>query len=123
MDDAVITELVSMGYRPFPTGSRVYGTPGPDSDQDFFVLLPWKRAEELRDRSDSYTESRLEYPLAGITMSLHFGNLNLLVLTEDRQWHAWFAGTNNLKARAPVTRDEAVAEFQAQFRRFGCPED
>lgn len=118
-EDEIIGELKDLGYNPCPTGSRWYGTPTEDSDQDFFVLLDWLTAHDLRARADSSTMTSPEYPLAGITMSLRFGALNLLVLTHHNQWQAWWEGTNNLKARAPVTRDEAVAEFQSQFRKHG----
>jgi hypothetical protein len=88
----------------FLTGSRAYGTPRPDSDHDLVVLVTQEQVEALAQRADSVK-----------SVSLRFGEYNLLCCT-THQHLAWQRGTAALIARAPVTRDEAVAEFQKQFR-------
>jgi hypothetical protein len=80
----------------FLTGSRAYGTPRPDSDVDLVVCVSKDEAAKLRELSDD-PDAR----------SVRFGRLNLVICTDRKLWDAWALGTDELKARAPVTRDEA----------------
>lgn len=46
-------------------------------------------------------------------LSLRFGLLNLILLTDHRDYDLWKDGTDDLKERKPVTRDQAVRTFEA----------
>ncbi len=86
----------------FYTGSRVYGTPRPDSDVDVVI-----RASESIFDLDMLADSR-----AGSGGSLRFGNLNLIVLDDD-EFDRWYLITEQLYMRRPVTKEEAIAAFRA----------
>lgn len=83
----------------FVTGSRVYGTPTPESDIDLCVCLTVSEMNALASCSDKDPGSMPD--------SLCFGKLNLLIL-EPWKFAAWKRGTDALIARKPVTREEAV---------------
>lgn len=88
----------------FLTGSRAYGTPTPKSDWDLVVLVDHETAAKLKaefaERGASYVDS------------IRVGALNLILPTTRKRYDVWADGTQQLKARAPVTRDEAVELFQ-----------
>jgi predicted nucleotidyltransferase len=87
---------------PFVTGSRVYGTPRPDSDvdlvvvadfdDDFFVSVLWDFADD-RDGSDCG--------------SLHFEKLNLISVEPD-EYDRWKRARDRCLAEKPVTRERAI---------------
>lgn len=93
---------------PFITGSVAYGTPTDESDVDLVALTDkFTMALLLR-----YLESDWdEYAGVPNLLSLCFGRLNLLLTTEPKDYDIWRQGTEELKERAPVMRDEAVAHF------------
>jgi predicted nucleotidyltransferase len=103
----------------FLTGSRVYGTPRPDSDIDLVVLVDDVDLQKLCDMVAT-TEDRdtLGAP-GGIYYedgtSLRFGRLNLLCVTEKKHFDVWQFGTERLKEQKPVTRDFAI-EFLKKLR-------
>lgn len=86
----------------FITGSRRYGTPGQDSDIDLVVRCDDDTANMLFDLSDQ----------EGSCQTIRFGLLNLIVCTSDSTFAKWKQGTEELAAKAPVTREEAVATFK-----------
>ena len=99
---------------PVPTGSRVYGTPREDSDWDW--VMPWGKnrfdwaslyADEVKAPEEYYDSRRL-------IGTLRFGPVNIIV-PQAVYWPAWVEGTKALVARKPVTREQAVDEFQARF--------
>lgn len=92
----------------FVTGSRVYGIPKENSDIDLVVLISDEDWEHLAMASDD-ENSVNEYGTKN--KSIRFGNLNLLVTTEQKDFDVWMKGTEELKARRPVERDEAVKLF------------
>ena len=95
----------------FATGSRVYGTPREDSDFDLAVLLH-EGADEL------WKIANLDQ---GKGSSIRFGVLNLIAFTDRESFDKWRGVTEELAKRAPVTRDEAIAAFQAQgFSDYGA---
>lgn len=109
-----------------PTGSRVYGSPGPDSDWDWVILLPYL-PHRLRSAADTCRESDEEYRgVKGIDAALRFGPVNLLVVTTRDQFFAWEEGTRLLCAErekfGPVRRERAVEVFQAKFAFEGLDE-
>jgi len=83
----------------FVTGSYAYGKPGKASDIDLVVPIDEESLELLKqtinpDNSDS-------------------PSLNLIWVTDPAAHKVLQAGTRALKKRAPVTRDEACAVFDA----------
>lgn len=84
----------------FLTGSQVYGTPTPESDVDLCVQMSWADMNALTRFADSISGS--------LPDAQKFGKLNLLIL-EDWKFRAWKRGTEDLVARKPVTREEAIA--------------
>lgn len=88
----------------FVTGSRVYGTPRPDSDIDLCVTgISELDYHLLRENADDHKGSG--------DGSLVFGRLNLILL-DAAEFEVWREATNELAARKPVTREEAVREFK-----------
>lgn len=49
--------------------------------------------------------------------SFKIGQLNLIVVTNQRDFDTWMEGAKFLKASAPVTRDEAIAHFRLLRKR------
>lgn len=94
----------------FLTGSRVYGTPRPDSDWDLCILPDQRTADMLEMLRDEET---------GI---IRFGVMNLIVLRDRETFDLWRQGTDELFAMRPVTRDFAIKHLQ-KFRLTGqsCP--
>lgn len=45
---------------------------------------------------------------------MRFGQLNLVILTDEQKFNRWSSVTASLILRAPVTHDEAVAAFRAE---------
>lgn len=95
----------------FLTGSQVYGTPRPDSDIDLAVLMTSEDATRLCELAgkDAMCAYRIEQGA-----SIKFGNLNVLVFVDENQFRAWKEGTEELIARKPVTRDEAIKALDAK---------
>jgi hypothetical protein len=92
----------------FITGSHAYGTPREDSDIDLVVFVSPNDLKKLAgvEGGDSARYGNLAQAF------LRFGNLNLLAVDNDTDYEVWLKGTVDLKARRPVTRDEAVAHFK-----------
>lgn len=93
----------------FVTGSRVYGTPRPDSDIDLVVLLSCPDLSRLIDAADNQDDLGSpggEHYEDG--RSLRFGTLNLLCVTDKKHFDVWAKGTEELYAKRPVTRDQAI---------------
>jgi hypothetical protein len=90
----------------FLTGSRAYGMPMKHSDVDIVVLVEDSEAvmELTRFSEDGVS--------AGGGMSLKFGPLNLIVVSTEEELELWRRGTEELKARRPVTRAEAIEHFK-----------
>lgn len=93
----------------FLTGSQVYGIPREDSDVDLVVLMEPEQAAELADAMGVEVEREQvgRYPSLQFTV----GKLNLIVEADPALFDVWAKGTRLLLDRAPVTREEAVAEF------------
>lgn len=85
--------------RCFLTGSRVYGTPTEKSDIDLVVLVDKETADFLWANTDPNSQS------------VRYGNLNLIVFTNEYVFLEWLKVTEILIGKKPVTRDEAIAEF------------
>lgn len=87
--------------RSFLTGSRVYGTPKPDSDYDLVVDMDPETALDVRKA-------------AGVKpgMPIRFGVLNLIPVTSEAEYDAWLDATaacvDKRNTSGPLTRDEAI---------------
>lgn len=92
----------------FITGSHAYGTPHEESDIDLVVLADGPTIEKLAEVLAFEMGSAVD----DVDASIKLGKLNLIVCSTEEQWQAWHTGTEQLKARAPVTRDEAKALFE-----------
>lgn len=84
----------------FMTGSRVYGTPRPDSDYDMVVLVSPEEEAQLKQRSD-------------VKGKILYGNLNLITCTNELDFAAWYEGTRRLEEIKPVTRAFAIEVFES----------
>ena len=95
--------------RSFVTGSHAYGTPRPDSDIDLVVLVSPEDMSRLVKMDPDSNADRY-----GVMCSsyLRYGNLNLLAVDNEIDFAVWLVGTQELIARKPVTRDEAVEVFK-----------
>lgn len=89
----------------FLTGSRVYGTPGPDSDWDLVVPCCPDDADLLIQRFPAQDGQ------TSVQGSIKVGSLNLLLVTTAAEYQAWRVGTDALIAQRPVTRKEACRTF------------
>lgn len=92
----------------FLTGSRAYGTPREDSDWDLVVCCDTDTHWQLRyngDANNPYAPTR-------------FGRLNLIVLDDVEKFKTWKRVTEELKARAPVCKEDAKAAFVAAMPEY-----
>lgn len=103
-----------MGCKSFITGSYAYGTPTKDSDIDLVVLVSQETIEKLRKLKDDkfkLAESSSGYKLSESAV-MQFGKLNLLCVTSKKAFKTWKIGTEVLRSKSPVTREEAVDTFK-----------
>jgi predicted nucleotidyltransferase len=111
----------------FVTGSRAYGTPREDSDIDLVVMVSLRDMERLRDQHDERParddDDEGEYPDVPDQAQLRFGRLNLLCVTQEDDYEAWRSGTEELIARSPVTRAEAVEVFDRKRAEVQAAKD
>lgn len=111
--------------RAFITGSQVYGTPNEDSDIDLVILVDGDveshdALELLAAKGEPVLAGAEDY---GDHLTIRFGDLNLIVFTDEVPFEAWRKTTNELIARRPVTRDEAIkAMMKADGRADANPE-
>lgn len=97
----------------FVTGSRAYGTPRVDSDIDLVCMVgsdDWETIIEAARDEIVITEGDPEY--TSVSAVLRFGKLNLILVSDREDYNIWMEGTRELKARRPITRDEAKALFK-----------
>ena len=114
----------------FPTGSRVYGTPREDSDWDMVCWCPEERdldrlvwvASVLRGGTkakasrDLEGEHHVDYSTADVSACLYIGNLNIIAVTDKKEFELWRDATRLLMRMRPVTREFAV-KFIYDMRR------
>ena len=96
--------------RAFLTGSRVYGSPRVTSDVDLVVLVSPETLDQLALLSDG-PPGDYDSP----SVSLRFGRLNLICVSEPEDAADWAVGTDMLSAGAPVFRPVAVDLFKNLF--------
>jgi len=100
------------------TGSQKYGTPKPDSDVDLVVLVSGEDMHILQQFADAeqHKETKGNYDgVGGLSASLRFGRLNLLLTTDPLAYEVWRRGTQKLVIEShldgPIDRDTAVRLF------------
>lgn len=99
------------------TGSRVYGTPTPESDWDIVWRCNLNRdgLSNLRHHATSTSEPSERYRGPGLYCTMRFGPINFILVHSEAQLDAWKVGTKMLLAEAPVTRDRAIEVFSELF--------
>lgn len=100
------------------TGSYAYGTPREDSDVDIAILVSDSVKKILKSKADKVNGSMSYGHEIECGLSLHFGKLNMMVFTEQAFFDLWEEGTKRLKARGPVTREQAVEEFERLRKQY-----
>jgi predicted nucleotidyltransferase len=90
-------------HKAFITGSHAYGVPTPESDVDVVVFM---------SEFDVVLLGELLMPDSDyggmVNISVKCGPLNLIACSDADLFETWRRGTEELKSRGPVTRDEAV---------------
>lgn len=112
-------------FRAFVTGSRVYGTPRPDSDADVVIFIPHKQVHLIRELADGPTAEDTKYALMNAGWCLRFGRLNLICVENEEQYKIWRDGTRHLRHKAkshPVSREFAM-EFMRSLREGPSEEE
>lgn len=101
------------------TGSYVYGKPTRESDVDIVILCDKETAEILNDqlRPDSYFGRGNNHP--SVDNSVRQGRINLIIETQEKAFNCWVEGTEQLVAKKPVKRDEAVKLFTKLRKKAG----
>ncbi len=102
------------------TGSRVYGTPGADSDWDWAILCDkteFERQWALAGKADSFSGGHKEHESSPmIESAARFGPINVIQVSEKEQLAAWRLATHACwrlsKMKGRLTRDESVAAFK-----------
>ena len=106
----------------FITGSYAYGTPTEESDVDLVILV---EQETMRHLIALFGDENTKGNLADYedlpTATLRMGKLNLIVACTVKHYRQWQKGTRQLKAQAPVTRDEAKLVFKIIREEDKCP--
>ena len=92
----------------FLTGSRAYGTPRPDSDIDLCTLVSYR---DMRTIMEACNQTDIGSPVPR-SISLKFGQLNLILTCDPRSFAEWQVATRDLWEARPVTRDDAIEHFK-----------
>lgn len=101
-------------YNPaFITGSHAYGVPYHNSDVDLVILADQETVNVLYpihrvDPNPMYEDSRC----------LRFGKLNIIAVGDQAEYDLWKKCTDELIARKPVTKKEAIEHFQKAKKVF-----
>ena len=99
----------------FVTGSQAYGIPHEDSDVDLVVFVSKHDACILMNiLAPEYVD---KYG-GGTSFPLRFGCLNLLVCVDEESYRVWKEGTKILKAKKPVSREEAKKVFASLRKKL-----
>lgn len=99
----------------FVTGSRACGAPRNNSDVDLVILASPEDIDILAGQA-VHVEAGSGEALGNV--SLRFGSLNLICLTDAADYQIWRKGTAALKARKPMHRQLAVAEFDRRYEKL-----
>lgn len=91
----------------FITGSRVYGNTTIESDVDLVVLVA------------TATDRSMLVDLGHIPV--RYGKLNLIVLTDQREFDAWLAATYRCLSCRPCSREKAAEIIDQEYVSRGLP--
>lgn len=107
----------------FLTGSHAYGTLHKDSDVDVCIRVDADTAKQISDAlRDPSVHPRLQEQ-GSIDGAVKEGRLNLIMCTTDAVFEAWRTATAELRAAAPVTRQDAVKLIKLIKSRLAEAED
>lgn len=117
------------------TGSRAYGTPRDDSDIDLVVFGTQELVETLTRLATREEHPEIKFNkgtgssdrgLEQCQGTFRFGRLNLIVVTDIRDFEIWKQGTANLRGMQDmsvnVTREDAIAHFRKLKDELGSQE-
>lgn len=107
----------------FISGSFAYGTPGPESDIDLVIEIDDEGLTTLEEQFvDQLTNTESGDPYPESSSCFRFGKLNLIAVSNPKLYETWKQGTEELIARKPVTRDEAIEVMRKKRIEagFGC---
>lgn len=113
-----------VGRELLPTGSRVYGTPREDSDEDYVVIATDDEVQKMKPYADSWhtEDGGSAGGSPAVFATLRFGRINLICVETADQFRVWRTGTEFLagvaSAKGPVTREFAVETFQRLEREM-----
>lgn len=82
-------------------GSRVYGTPRPDSDTDIAMLVNAEAQAAFFDTCDVFKK------WDNGTISFRFGNLNLITMVDPKLYARWKLAFDRLVSERPVSKERA----------------
>jgi hypothetical protein len=105
---------------PFLTGSHAYGTPGAGSDVDVVMYggtLPGGLITLLNEHADKHAGAGYKLNDGGdsIDLSLTFGKLNLIIMSDAAKFEAWRKATAFLQSesrQSPISREYAVETIE-----------
>lgn len=106
--------------RSFITGSHAFGTPNKDSDVDLVVVVSFETMDKLMDLEDDPDQERSPTPPRSV--SLRFGNLNMICVARKQEYDLWKKGTEHLIKMKPVTKQFARTYF-AELRKENKEEE
>lgn len=119
MDIEAILDGVAGSVPAFVTGSRAYGKAHEGSDIDLVVFVgdPYSMAvlESLQERPAANSGGA---PVEGRSVSMRFGRLNVIAVTDPAKYRAWLVGTRQLveefwRTGVAVERARAVEVFKS----------
>lgn len=97
--------------RAFITGSRAYGKPTKTSDIDLVVFTDVPTAVTLAKLADGSPKD---------DQPIRYGRLNLVLVTDDKSWAAWFMATECMKNSGErYTKEEAAAVIDQYYDEIG----
>lgn len=105
----------------FITGSHAYGEPHDKSDVDVVIPATLWLCRELVDKLD--LDEQADYQNDVQQLKVLDDKLNL-IFVDQREWHAWWEGTQLLIAEKPATRARACEVIQGllkEKRNMGNP--
>lgn len=94
-------------FNAFLSGSHVYGFPRPTSDVDLVVYMPQDEIVRLCE----IVEHELSEFYPNDLVSLKFGNLNLICISDELYFNRWRDATAALEKKRPLQRNDAVNYF------------
>lgn len=105
----------------FITGSYRYGTPTDKSDIDLVVYVDKGTQGLLEDYNENENEQELEDCYGPRYAPVRFGRLNLILITDKKEFKIWERCSNDLERKKPVLREEAVRYINLHLHAYRHP--